>query len=121
MNSNIRPRFVMFVLILATVVSLCPASGAGEEPRDRFFIISSVDPAKRELLVKMPTEVTELMRVDGDTKYFDRRGKSIGLADFRAGDTVYIVTSKDGTVREIRKGPMTIQELRKRYLQASRP
>jgi hypothetical protein len=94
---------------------------AQPEPRDAFFIISSVDPAKLELLVKLPTEVTQLMRVDGETKYFDRSGRSIGLADFRAGDTVYILRSpKTGVAREIRKGPMTVAELQRRYLRPPR-
>ena len=62
---------------------------AQPSPPDEFFIVSSVNSAKHELLVKMPTEVTQVMRVDDGTKYFDRHGKSIGLADLRAGDTVF--------------------------------
>jgi hypothetical protein len=61
------------------------------------------------------------MRVDEQTKYSDRAGRRIGLGDFRAGDTVYIVwSSTTGIARTIRKGPMTITELQRRYLRPGR-
>jgi hypothetical protein len=107
----------LFAIVTGASVPGKVGIAAQPEPRDAFFIISSVDSAKLELLVKLPTEVTQLMRVDSETKYLDRGGRSIGLADFRAGDTVYIVRSpKTGVVREIRKGPMTVAELQRRYL-----
>jgi hypothetical protein len=85
-----------------------------------FFIISSVDPAKSQLLLKLPTEVTEVMRVGDETRYIDEDGKSMKLTDLRAGDTVYI-TSRPGrgglVAIQIRRGPMTVTELRRRYLQ----
>jgi len=89
------------------------------QPTDEFFIISSVDSAKNQLLLKRPTEVTEVMRVDEATAYHDENGTSIKLVDFRAGDTVY-VTSTPGQggalALQIRKGPMTVAELERRYL-----
>jgi hypothetical protein len=86
-----------------------------------FFIISSVDPAKQQVLVKLPTEVTQVMRVDGRTKYFDRNGRAAGLADLRAGDTVFITSRPDtGIASEVRKGPMTVAELQRRYLQSKK-
>jgi hypothetical protein len=82
-----------------------------------FFIISSVDPVKEQLLVKRPTEVTQVMRVDAQTKYVDRDQKPIGLMDVHAGDTVYITSSAaSGVALEVRKGPMTVSELHRRYL-----
>ena len=61
--------------------------------------------------------MTEVLRVDAQTKYIDRGGKAISLTDLRAGDTVYIlVRSKTESVLEIRKGPMTVAELQRRYL-----
>src|SRR5260370_957552 len=59
-----------------------------------FFIISSVDLDKRQILLKLPTEVTQLMRVDDRTRYLDARGKAIKLPDLRAGDTVYITSNR---------------------------
>lgn len=84
-----------------------------------FFIVSSVDIAKNGILLKLPSEVTELMRVDERTKYFEEGGRAIRLNDLRAGDTVYI-TSRPGSDRPIavaiHKGPMTMEVLRARYL-----
>jgi hypothetical protein len=97
-------------------VAIAQPPQAGE-----FFIISSVDPVKEQLLVKRPTEVTQVMRVDARTKYFDRDKKSIGLMDVRAGDTVYITSSAaSGIALEVRKGPMTVTELHRRYLPKSK-
>ena len=84
-----------------------------------FFIVSSIDLAKKQILLKRPTEVTELMRVDGETRYFDERGKPIRLMDLRAGDTVFITsrpTSGQSVAITIHKGPMTLDMLRERYL-----
>jgi hypothetical protein len=112
----------LFAIVTAALLDPRAAIAAPTEPRDEFFIISSVDADKHELLVKLPTEVTQVMRVDGATKYLDRRGQPIRLADFRAGDTVYIVRSPNtGAAREIRKGPMTLPELQRRYLRPARP
>jgi len=70
-------------------------------------------------VVKRPTEVTQLVFVNAETRYADRNGKAIALSDLHAGDTVYIREKRDsgGSIAiEIRKGPMTLDELRKRYL-----
>ena len=97
-------------------VALAQPAQAGE-----FFIISSVDPVKQQLLVKRPTEVTQVMRVDTQTKYVGRDQKPIGLTDVHAGDTVYITSSAaSGVALEVRKGPMTVAELQRRYLSKSK-
>ena len=88
-----------------------------------FFIVSSIDLAKKQILLKRPTEVTELMRVDGETRYFEERGKPIRLTDLRAGDTVFITSKPTGgqsVAVAIHKGPMTLDMLRERYLKSSR-
>lgn len=126
MRSMAAIRLAAF-LGIAAIVSVLSASPASAQSTaapnrsrtDEFFIISSVDISKNELLLKRPTEVTDVMRVDGATQYLDENNNAIGLADLRAGDTVYI-TSKPGAggalAVVIRKGPMTVDELRKRYL-----
>lgn len=124
-------RQSMFALSVATVLALAivspsvlAAKNAVREDASAgdFFIISSVDLAKQQLLLKFPTEVTEVMRVNGNTRYLDEGGKPIKLADLRAGDTVY-VTSVHGaeglTAVRIRKGPMTLEALHQRYLQGA--
>jgi hypothetical protein len=94
-------------------------AGTNTSSAEQFFIISSVDTAKRQLLLKQPTEITEVVQVNDKTRYADKNGKAIQFADFRAGDTVYIrsTSSSAGKVAvSIRKGPMTLEELHRRYL-----
>lgn len=95
-----------------------PSSTPGEE----FFIISSVNSSKHQLVLKRPTEVTLLVRVNEKTAYLDQQGRPLQLKDFRAGDTVYVAlrSSAEGPplVARIRKGLMTPEELRRRYLKA---
>jgi hypothetical protein len=86
---------------------------------EQFFIISSVDSAKKQLLLKQPTEITELLQVNDKTRYTDKNGKPIQFADLRAGDTVYIKTATIAAGKvavSIRKGPMTLNELHRHYL-----
>jgi hypothetical protein len=92
-----------------------PAGGSGEE----FFIISSVDTAKKQLLVKEPTEITQILQVNEKTRYTDKSGKAVQFANLRAGDTVYArsIAGPGGRVAvSIRMGPMTVEELHRRYL-----
>ena len=113
-------------LLLATLVS-CWFSVAGQSGRaagktnggEEFFIVSSVDITKRQLLLKEPTEITQLIQVNDKTRYTDRTGKAMQFGDLRAGDTIYIrsTTTAAGRVAvSIRKGPMTLQELQRHYL-----
>jgi hypothetical protein len=88
-----------------------------------FFIVSSVDLGKKQILLKRPTEVTELMRVDGDTRYFDEHGKAMKLTELRAGDTVYLTSKRSGEqpiAVTISKGPMTPDVLHERYLKSGK-
>ena len=113
-------------LLLATLVS-CGFSLAAQSGRaagntnggEEFFIVSSVDITKRQLLLKEPTEITQLIQVNDKTRYTDRTGKPMQFGDLRAGDTIYIrstTTSAGRVAVSIRKGPMTLQELQRRYL-----
>ena len=122
MNKQIR-LLTLSLGLLAALALIVPARAdqkISSGSNDEFFIISSVDTPKHQLVLKRPTEVTVLMHVDDKTAYLDANGKPLRLADLRAGDTVYV----NGTVRSdgellaqrIRKGPMTVQELHKRYL-----
>ena len=93
--------------------------GTNTSSAEQFFIISSVDTAKRQLLLKQPTEITEVVQVNDKTRCADKNGKAIQFVDLRAGDTVYIrsTSSSAGKVAvSIRKGPMTLEELHRRYL-----
>jgi hypothetical protein len=104
-----------FSLTGQTEQSAANAKSGGEE----FFIVSSVDIGKKQLLLKEPTEITEVLQVNDKTRYTDKNGKGMQFADLRAGDTVFIRSSATpaGKVAiSIRKGPMTLEELRRRYL-----
>lgn len=130
MNRSSRPAFLARLACAAALVALLVAvpafpQAAVREPhaasseKGDFFIIASVDSSKKELLLKFPTEVTELMRVDDKTRYFGNGGEAIKFSDLRAGDTVFIVSSKGQSpvATTIRKGPMTVEELQRRFLQ----
>ncbi len=112
--------FLLFVSVPAVCLRAAQsAQKSSAAPADEFFIMSSVDPAKNQLLLKHPTEVTELVRVSDATIYVDKDGKPLHLADLRAGDTVYVTLTRAGSiplVTRIRRGPMTVDELRRRYL-----
>lgn len=95
----------------------------GRVTKDEFFIISSLNLQKDEMVLKMPTEVTMQMLVTDKTSIVDEHGKHIRIADLRAGDTAYITYAQHGGEAEalsIRLGPMTVQELRRRYLHEER-
>lgn len=89
-------------------------TSTGEE----FFIVASVDQAKSQLLLKRPSEVTTLLKVNNKTQYADDTGKPIHLSNLRAGDTVWVLSSNpaDPTAIRIRKGQMTVADLHRYYL-----
>ncbi|HLY63560.1 MAG TPA: hypothetical protein VKV95_22710 [Terriglobia bacterium] len=107
--------------LLAGLPLLAEQAQKGTMPgTDEFFIISSVDVAKNQLVLKHPTEVTELMLVNDKTTCLNERGKSFACKELRAGDTVFITSSrgKGGprTAGRIRVGPMTIEEVHRKYV-----
>jgi hypothetical protein len=106
-------------LVLAPVLAL-GAGHAGAAAPDEFFILSSLDAARSRIVLKRPTEVTLAMRVNDNTAYRSEQGKPLKLTDLRAGDTVYITYRPDAagepTAVLVRQGPMTVQELQRRYL-----
>ena len=93
------------------------SASAGDED---FFVISSVDVKKDQLVLKRPTEVTELVRVNDKTVMRDEEGKTIQLKDLRAGDTVYVAFATGAkasrVAARIRVAPMTVEELHRRYV-----
>jgi hypothetical protein len=120
---NSRTRIIIFCLALLTEIFFSSAgfaqgkkTTAGEE----FFMISSVDIPKTQILLKRPTEVTLLMKVNDKTHILDENGKSLHLADLHAGGTVWVKSSSsdkgEPLAISIRKGPMTVQELHRYFL-----
>jgi hypothetical protein len=119
-------RIPMVFLVVLPILALTPLLGAeqkaqrGTTTRGEFFIISSMDAKKAQIVLKRPTEVTELIRVTDKTVYLDEQGKAIDFKSLRAGDTVYVTSSAspDGmpVATGIRRGPMTLEELHRRYV-----
>jgi hypothetical protein len=108
-------------LILLVPPRRAPASpGVSAAIRDEFFVVSSIDVGKRRLVLKRPSEVTVVVLVNDRTTYRAEDGRPLTLSDLRAGDTLYIVLGSDAGVEKtavsIRRGPMTVEELQRRYL-----
>ena len=121
-----RRRLRVVGIVFATVAS-CVFSVAAQSSKatgstnggEEFFIVSSVDITKKQLLLKEPTEITQLIQVNDKTRYMDKDGKPMQFGDLRAGDTIYIKSANTSAGRvavSIRKGPMTLQELQRHYL-----
>jgi hypothetical protein len=126
MNSR-KMYTCIFVFLISLAVNGLPAVlwGAEKAPAPRaadedFFIVSSVDLKQQQLVLKRPTEVTELVRVSDKTVMRDEEGKTIQLKSLRAGDTVYVAfaAGSEGSrvATRIRKAPMTVDELHRRYV-----
>ncbi len=111
-----RSLFACIVVTLAMQV----LAAAPLPATDEFFIISSVDIAHGRLVLKRPTEVTVVMNVTATTPIRGERDEALRLAALRAGDTIYAVvalkTNGELTGTSIRRGPMTVEELHRRYL-----
>ena len=121
-------KIVISILILAFLATPAFAqsgkdSGKTDSAKGDFFIVTSIDLLRKQILLKRPTEVTELMFLEDATRSFEENGKAMRLSDLRAGDTVYITSrSNEGHLMAvtIRKGPMTLDVLRERYLSKAR-
>lgn len=91
-------------------------------PTEEFFIVSSVNADKGTMVVKRPTETTLTILVTPKTRCRGEKGEAIRFTDLRAGDTVFIASAPDPSghpvASSIRRGPMTLEELRRRYLRS---
>jgi len=101
----------------ATTTAMVPSSTTKTSASDEFFVVSSVE--KSNLVLLRATETTATMAVTDKTQIVDETGKAIKLSDLRTGDTVFVTyaTAAGGvlTATKVRKGMMTVAELRKRY------
>lgn len=101
------------------VVMGAPGKNVKTPAGEQFFIVASVDIPRSEILLKYPTEVTQMIHVTPATRCFSDSGQAIRLADLRAGDTVWLIASGSGektTALRIRKGGMTVADLHRYYL-----
>jgi len=113
--------FALLIICLpAAPLSAQKATKGSASDAEEFFIISSVDLIKKQLVLKHPTEVTELVLVTDATTCLDESGATFSCKTLRAGDTVFVVTSRSNrntpTALRIRKGPMTVEEVHRKYM-----
>jgi hypothetical protein len=96
------------------------AQTAPAKPADEFFVVSSVDRTHNAMILLRPTEIASSFLTTDKTQYFDENGKPLKLSDFRAGDTIFATyqTGSGGafSLERVRKGDMTVTDLRRRYL-----
>jgi hypothetical protein len=123
---NKLARIVVALLALAVgnfFVPIAHAQGKKTPAGEEFFMISSTDAAKSQILLKRPTEVTQQMKVTDKTQFIDEKGKPFQLTGLRSGDTVWVTSNHsdngDLTAVRIRKGPMTVQDLHRYFLDYS--
>jgi hypothetical protein len=121
-EGSLRAALLVFATLVSCGLSVAAQSGkaaADTRGAEEFFIVSSVDTGKGQVLLKRPTEITELLQVNDKTHYTGRNGKAMQLSDLRAGDTVYIRSTSTPAGRlavSIRRAPMTLDELHRRYV-----
>jgi glycine/D-amino acid oxidase-like deaminating enzyme len=115
-----RGRRLAGVLVLAAAAWAAGAATPAPVVSEEFFIVSSVDSGKGSMVVKRPTEVTLTIGLTEKTRCRDEQGKAIRATDLRAGDTVFIGSDRNASgqpvAASIRRGPMTVPELHRRYL-----
>jgi len=122
---SIQARLGILIVVLslgsfATVVRAAEKEPARPTADEEFFIVSSVDLQKDQIVLKRPTEVTQLVQVSNKTVIRNEEGKTIPLKNLRAGDTVYVAFAAGAeaprVAARIRKAPMTVEELHRRYV-----
>lgn len=121
--SKIQRFFILaFAMIGLGTMATVAIRAADQKPSgsEDFFVISSIDRTKHVLVLLQPTEVTEAMAFTDKTQFFDDNGKALKITDFRAGQTVFITNHRqaDGSfvADRVRKGYMTVAEMRRRYV-----
>ena len=114
-----RPRQALAGSLVA-LAAISALAGSPAPAADEFFIVSSVDSDKGTIVVKRPTETTLTVRVTEKTNCVGLKGEAIRFTDLRAGDTVFIASTPAASgppaASRIRRGPMTLEELHRRYL-----
>jgi hypothetical protein len=120
--NNLRKSFFAAAIVAVVLCSTLAvrAQVQATSGKDEFFVISSIDKAHSSLVLLRPTQITATLAVTSKTQFFDEKGKALKLTDFRTGDTIFVTYSHqpDNTLvaEHVRKGMMTVAEMRKRYL-----
>lgn len=120
-------KFVSFACILFVALAASAPAWAQANPKnaqgEEFFIISSVNMQKHQVVLMRPTQLTVVASFSDNTTYTDEKGQKLAISAMKAGDTVWAVVKRaaDGTVTvlRLRQGAMTPAELHKLYLRNS--
>lgn len=128
-NAFVGLRFSWLALLSSAflmAMAVCPSVHAQTNSRgEEFFIISSVDQQKHQVVLMRPTQLTVVADLGAQTEYLGEKGQKLTPKDLRAGDTVWAVIKgeKGGAVSalRIREGAMTQAEMQKLYLHYSEP
>ncbi len=124
MNKSIRFGILAFVAILAAVISTpdwAQSRGSAADTRsEQFYIISSVDMQKHQVVFMRPTQLTVVATTTDQTAYVGEQNQKLALKDLRAGQTVWATLRKDKSgavaVLKIREGAMSVAQLHRLYL-----
>ena len=111
------------IAVLVTLAVSIPAS-AQTNPKnaqgEEFFIVSSVNLQKHQVVLMRPTQLTVVATIGPQTSYIGEKGQKLDVKAMKAGDTVWAITkaASDGSVIAVRlrQGAMTPAELHKLYL-----
>lgn len=110
--------FLAFAISMPAWAQTQPKNAQGEE----FFIVSSVDLQKHQVVLMRPTQLTVVATIGPQTTYLGEKGQKLDVKAMKAGDTVWGITKPgpEGSVKAVRlrQGAMTPAELHKLYLTA---
>jgi hypothetical protein len=114
--TQIAALVLAFGSLASAQVPKAPADSAGEH----FYIISSVDIQKHQVVLMEPTQLTIVATADNKSVFLGEQRQKLALTDLRAGQTVWALLRKDKSgkrlIVRIREGAMSIAELHRLYL-----
>ncbi|MGH8336110.1 MAG: hypothetical protein ACRETL_04640, partial [Gammaproteobacteria bacterium] len=118
-------KFISLVIALLAALAIAVPAWAQAHPKnaqgEEFFIVSSVDLQKHQVVLMRPTQLTVVATIGPQTNYVGEKGQKLNVKAMKAGDTVWAITkaAQDGSVTAVRlrQGAMTPAELHKLYLQ----
>lgn len=124
MNKKTFFRISIFPALLAMALAAAALAQSHRVASDirgeQFYVISSVDMQKHQIVLMHPTQLTVVAAANDQTAYLGEKGEKLGLKDLHAGQTVWATLRKDNrgqiTAVRIREGAMTVAELHKLYL-----
>lgn len=124
MNKKMNLALPIFAAALAFLVGApVPAQmpkSLSDLRAEQFYVISSVDMQKHQVVFMRPTQLTVVAATNDQTAYVGEQGQKLALKDLRAGQTVWAMLRKDKSgavsVVRIREGAMTVAQLHRLYL-----